>query len=213
MSDEQKPGRGPRLPPSGLADEVLSALDGAGDPAAGAGEQEPAGPTAADRIYTFTDSLQLGDEQEEEREVFETWVEFTLAGEPYGLPVASVQEVLRMVELTPVPHAPFPVLGVFNLRGRVVPLLDLRARLELPAAPPGDASRVLVLDARARSIGLLVDSVDRVFKLALSAVEAAPAEAGEAVRGSWQSGTGTLKLLDVEPLLTLPGQPAEPADD
>ncbi len=222
MSDRPKDDKpGIRLPPSGLADEILSRLESgelaASDqpPESGAAPPPPPARAEVDRIYTFTDSLQLGEEEEEEREVYETWVEFRLADLSYALPVEQVQEILRVGELTPVPNAPFPVLGVFNLRGRVVPLLDLRARLGLAQRPPDAASRIVVVESQTRRLGLLVDAVLRVARLARSAMLAADDAGGlEAVRGLWSDGGQQTRLLDLATILTLPeGEAAADGDE
>ena len=156
-----------------------------------------------DRIYTFTDSLQLGQEEEEEREVYETWVEFRLAGELFALPVAAVREILRVREVTPVPHPPFPVIGVINLRGRVVPLLDLRARLALPAPPPDADSRIVLVESQKRRIGLLVDAVERVARLARGDMRPPTSRRRTEIRGLHEKDGRETRLLDLTAILTL----------
>jgi purine-binding chemotaxis protein CheW len=203
----------PRLPHSGMADEILGKLargELAAEPDEHAEPDEPrdgataTAPREVERIYSFTDSLQLGEQEEEEREVFETWVEFQLAGEPFALPVAQVREILRVQEITPVPQPPFPVIGVINLRGRVVPLIDLRARLGLPAPAPDAISRIVLVESHGRRIGLLVDAVERVAQLAQSAIQPPPAESepGE-VRGLHLDEGRRTRLLDLTAVLTL----------
>ena len=210
MSDDKRRGGGPKLPHSGMADEILGRLargeltEEPDAPDAAPGEPSAAAPRDIDRIYTFTDSLQLGQEEEEEREVYETWVEFRLAGDLFALPVGQVREVLRVREVTPVPHPPFPVIGVINLRGRVVPLLDLRARLALRATPPDDDSRVVLVESQKRRIGLLVDGVERVAQLAQSAIREPGDGAGTpAVRGLHVDDGRETRLLDLSAILTL----------
>ncbi len=208
MTDDSKPRKPlPRLPPSGLADEVLGQLargELTGEPA-----EREAGTAAetqrdVDRIYTFTDSLQLGQEEEEEREVFETWVEFRLASDLFALPVAQVTEILRVRGVTPVPHPPFPVIGVVNLRGRAVPLLDLRARLALPTPAPDADSRIVLVESQERRIGLLVDAVERVAQLAQSAMHSVEAGAERAEIRSLHVADGReTRLLDLATILTL----------
>ena len=211
MSDDRTPDPpAPRLPSSGTADEILGRLARGelGEEPEPAEESPPeaaaAEPREVDRIYTFTDSLQLGREEEEEREVFETWVEFRLAGDLFALPVAQVREILRVRNVTPVPHPPFPVIGVINLRGRVVPLLDLRARLTLPAAEPQDDSRIVLVESQQRRIGLLVDGVERVAQLALSAMRSVAADGEpEEIRGLHVAEGRETRLLDLDTVLTL----------
>ena len=208
MSDDSKPPEpAHRLPHSGLADEILEKLARGeldAEPVAAPDVPDAEAPRDVDRIYTFTDSLQLGQEEEEEREVFETWVEFELAGELFALPVAQVREILRVRDVTPVPHPPFPVIGVINLRGRVVPLLDLRARLGMRATPPDDRSRVVLVESQKRRIGLLVDAVKRVAQLAQSAMQPPPEEVrAPEVRSLHVSEGRDTRLLDLSAILTL----------
>jgi purine-binding chemotaxis protein CheW len=208
MSDDSKPGKPrPRLPPSGLADEILNQLHRGDLDAPHQETPAEAGSKAAediDRIYTFTDSLQLGQEEEEEREIFETWVEFRLGRDLFALPVAQVTEILRVHDVTPVPHPPFPVIGVINLRGRVVPLLDLRARLDLPTPPPDTESRIVLVESQMRRIGLLVDAVERVAQLAQSAMRRSEAEAEPVeIRGLHTVDGRETRLLDLAEILTL----------
>ena len=128
-----------------------------------------------DRVLLFADSLQQGRTQDEEtRHEWETWVTCRVDREVFGLPVTQVQEILRVSALTRVPHAPFPVRGVTNLRGYVLPVVDLRLRLGLAAVDPGPLSRVMVVQSRGRLIGLLVDAVEQVTQVDRLAVEPPP---------------------------------------
>lgn len=208
MTDDSKPGKPtPRLPPSGLASEILDQL-ARGELTVDEEEQSAAQADEAradiDRIYTFTDSLQFGQEEEETHEVYETWVEFRLDQELFALPVSQVREILRVRAVTPVPHPPFPVIGVINLRGRAVPLLDLRARLALPTPPPTTESRIVLVESQKRRIGLLVDSVERVAQLAQSAIQPSgtAAEPPE-IRGLHLADGRRTRLLDLTAVLTL----------
>lgn len=102
------------------------------------------------------------------------WVCFGVGDQVYGLPILAVQEVLREAQIEPVPGAAPQVLGVINLRGNVITVLDLRLRLGLPAPPAGSDSRIVVLDHRGESFGLLVDRVADVRKVIDAAVKPAP---------------------------------------
>lgn len=105
------------------------------------------------------------------------WVCFVVAGQEYGLPIERVQEVLRDAVIEPVPGTQPVVLGVVNLRGCVVTVLDLRTRLGLaagqPPASPADR-RIIVLDLGGELFGLAVDAVAEVLKLADAAIKPAP---------------------------------------
>jgi purine-binding chemotaxis protein CheW len=202
------------LPPSGLAAEILAQLGG----------QAPGGaPPAAgrDRVYSFADALaRRGREVEESREQPESWVLFALAGETYGLPVSSVQEILRAGTITRVPHAPAPVRGITHLRGRVLAVVDLRIRLGLPPAPVDGKSRILVVDSRQRVLGLLVDAAQQVVKLLPSAFVPPPAdvmtERSHYLRGVVHLERQLIIALDLDRVLLIqdedlaPGAPGEP---
>ena len=148
---------------------------------AGDGELEASGPDGEvlpapdDRILLFADSLQERRQvQEERRHQWETWVTCRIDREVFALPVKQVQEILRVSALTRVPHAPFPVRGVTNLRGYVLPVVDLRVRLGVAPEEPGPRHRVMVVHSRGRLIGLLVDAVEQVTQIDRLAVEPVP---------------------------------------
>jgi purine-binding chemotaxis protein CheW len=103
-------------------------------------------------------------------------VTFALQGEEFGIPVAQVREVIRVGEITRVPQAPPHVRGVTNLRGRILPVVDLRTRLGLPAAEPTPLARILVVELGDRVLGLLVDAVLQVAKVPLDVITAPPDE-------------------------------------
>ncbi|MHB8472815.1 MAG: chemotaxis protein CheW [Gammaproteobacteria bacterium] len=107
------------------------------------------------------------------------WVTFRLGDETYGINVMQVQEVLRVAEIAPVPGAPHFVMGIINLRGNVVTVIDTRARLGLDAREVDDASRIVIIEAGKHVVGILVDSVAEVIELRLSEVESAPNVGGD----------------------------------
>lgn len=102
-------------------------------------------------------------------EELEQWLVFVQAGQMYGVRVPAVQEIIRVPAITPVPGAPLGVEGVMNLRGRIVPVLDLSARLGLPAHNTSKANRIVITQAAGRTVGLHVESVTEVLGLAASA--------------------------------------------
>ena len=101
-------------------------------------------------------------------------VTFKLQDETYGINVMHVQEVLRVSEIAPVPGAPGYVLGIINLRGNVVTVLDTRTRFGLPTTEISDSSRIVVIESDKQVVGILVDSVAEVVELRSSEVDAAP---------------------------------------
>ena len=102
------------------------------------------------------------------------WVTFRLGDEKYGINVMQVQEVLRVTEIAPVPGSPSYVLGIINLRGNVVTVIDTRDRSGLMSKEPDDVSRVVLVEAESHVIGILVDSVAEVVEMRASVIEAAP---------------------------------------
>ena len=93
------------------------------------------------------------------------WVTFKLDNETYGINVMQVQEVLRYTEIAPVPGAPSYVLGIINLRGNVVTVIDTRQRFGLHNAEITDNSRIVIIEADKQVVGILVDSVAEVVDL------------------------------------------------
>jgi purine-binding chemotaxis protein CheW len=102
------------------------------------------------------------------------WVTFRLDNETYGINVMQVQEVLRYTEIAPVPGAPSYVLGIINLRGNVVTVIDTRQRFGLDSTTVTDNTRVVIIEADKQVVGILVDSVAEVVYLRQSEVETAP---------------------------------------
>ena len=98
-------------------------------------------------------------------------VVFDLASENYGVDISSVREIMRMQNITRVPGALSYVEGVINLRGKVLPVLDLRKRLSLTVAAQTKDSRVVVVDIAAGEVGVIVDAVSEVLRIPDSSVE------------------------------------------
>lgn len=93
---------------------------------------------------------------------------FQVAARSYALPLERVVEVLRMVAVTPVPEAPAGVLGAVNLRGTLIPMLDLRPRLGMAPTVPDPGQVFLVLRARGRMLGLLADVVEDIVQVSVT---------------------------------------------
>lgn len=101
-------------------------------------------------------------------------VTFNLVGEEFGLPILDVREIIRMVEVTPVPHSPDFVEGVINLRGQILPVIDLRKRFNLASCEANDDTRIVVVEISDSLIGLIVDGVKEVLRIPEDTVNAAP---------------------------------------
>lgn len=98
-------------------------------------------------------------------------VVFDLAGESYGVEISHVQEIIRPPAITVVPRSPEYVEGVINLRGRVIPVINLRKRFGLPHAEQDRAARIVVLELSGHTMGAAVDAVSEVLRIASTAVE------------------------------------------
>lgn len=129
-----------------------------------------------------------------------SFVAFRLDREEFAVPIESVREVLRVEVVARVPQAPPHVRGVANVRGRILPVVEIRTRVGLKPLVPNDASRIVVLEVAGRGLGLLVDGNVRVVKVTASSLEPPPAEVVSArtdyVVGVAKRPDGLLILLD-----------------
>ena len=96
---------------------------------------------------------------------FTEFVTFTIAGQMFGLPIGRVQDVFKPAHVTRVPLAGSEIAGVLNLRGRIVTIIDMRNRLDLPARADDRAPMAIGIETRSESFGLLVDAVGEVLEL------------------------------------------------
>jgi purine-binding chemotaxis protein CheW len=195
-----------KLPPQGLANEILEQIK---NPEKKQGA-EYAIPKGSGQIYSFADQLKRGDgegERRKEEEQIETWVTFILENECFGLPVSGVKEILRVDSITRVPHAPHAVRGVTNMRGRVLPVVDLRVRLGLRERNIDQLSRILVVESRTRLIGLLVDAVQQVIRLNKKAIQPPPPDImtnqSDYINGVYHLQEELVILLDVNKVLLI----------
>ena len=134
------------------------------------------------------------------------WVTFMLAGEKYGINVMQVQEVLRYTEIAAVPGSPSYVLGIINLRGNVVSVIDTRNRFGLPAEEVTDHTRIVIIEADTHVVGIQVDSVAEVVYLRQSEIETAPSigneESAKFIQGVSHKNDELLILIELDKLLT-----------
>lgn len=134
------------------------------------------------------------------------WVTFKLDHETYGINVMQVQEVLRYTEIAPVPGAPYYVLGIINLRGNVVTVIDTRSRFGLQSAEVDDSTRIVIIEAEKQVIGILVDSVAEVVYLRRSEIDNAPnvgtEESAKFIQGVSNRDNELLILVDSDKLLS-----------
>lgn len=134
------------------------------------------------------------------------WVTFRLDGETYGINVMQVQEVLRYTEVAPVPGTPNYVLGIINLRGNVVTVIDTRHRFGLAPGEITDNTRIVIIEAENHVIGILVDSVAEVVYLRQSEIETAPSvgneDSAKFIQGVCHKNDELLILVALDKLLT-----------
>ena len=142
----------------------------------------------------------------EAADVILQWVTFKLQEETYGINVMQVQEVLRYTEIAPVPGSPDYVLGIINLRGNVVTVIDTRSRFGLEPADVTDNSRIVIIEAEKQVIGILVDSVAEVVYLKASEIDTAPNvgtdESARFIQGVSNREGELLILVDLNKLLS-----------
>lgn len=138
-----------------------------------------------------------------------------LDGQPYALPLCDVREIRSFEAPRRVAGAPAALLGVMDLRGTIVPVLDLRLQLGLPAAATAGGGAVVIVERAGRPVGLRVDSVSDVLELAAGAMRPLPALSGGPAQGLLCSaaplGAELLLQLDLDALLHHAGLVATPA--
>ena len=134
------------------------------------------------------------------------WVTFGLDQETYAMDVMQVREVRRYSDIAPVPGAPSYVLGIINLRGHVVAVLDTRERFGLMPMPVTDQSRIMMIEINQQVIGVLVDRVAEVVSLNMAEIEPAPrvgnAETAPFIQGVCHHQGQLLILVDFSKLLS-----------
>lgn len=141
------------------------------------------------------------------------YMTFQLAREVYGLEILAVREIIGLMEITRMPRAPDFIRGIINLRGRVIPVVDLRLKFGMPAAEPTELTVIIVVqcqvDGRALTMGLLVDLVLEVVTIDGAQIEPTPDLGGAAIDGQFIRGVGKTThgvafLLDTARILTGP---------
>lgn len=134
------------------------------------------------------------------------FVSFVVAGEEFGVNILAVQEIIRPIAVTRVPHAPEFVEGVVNLRGRILPVIDLRTRFGFPAREQDDDTRIVVVEMEHQVVGFVTDAVREVIRVDASTIEPAPELAvgvdAHYLRGVAKLDDRLLILLDLQGILS-----------
>lgn len=133
-------------------------------------------------------------------------VTFTIGQEEFGVDILRVQEIIRMMTITKVPNAPDFVEGVINLRGSVIPIIDMRKRVGMQANTRDSQTRIIVMDLQGQVVGFVVDAVREVLRIKESTIEPPPAIVA-AVGAEYIKGVGKLHdrlliLLELDKLLS-----------
>jgi purine-binding chemotaxis protein CheW len=174
------------LPSSGLAEDILAQF--------------------IDKTQVEVNQVNL-DEARTQTALLLHLVTFQLGREEYGVEIASVQEIIRATDITPVPGAPSHVRGVINLRGKIIPVVDLRRRFALTSVEAGEDQRIIVVELGEKRIGMLVDSVSQVIKVPAGVVEEMPEEATSVdenfIRGVGKLDSRLIIILDLNKSLLL----------
>lgn len=134
------------------------------------------------------------------------FVVFKLDNEEYGIDILRVKEIKEMMRITRVPKAAHFVTGVINLRGEVIPVIDLRKRLNLPVAEKNSNNRIIIVSVDDITVGLIVDTSSEVIEISSSAIEEAPAGVGGVdqgyIYGIGKVGERLIILLDIVRIVT-----------
>lgn len=135
------------------------------------------------------------------------FLSFTLAGDVYAVELAKIREIVSPPPLTPVPRAPKDIIGVCSVRGLLVTVMDLRRRLRLVERPPTRLTRILLANTESEVIGLVVDEVRQVVRMAESEVELTANVLGvdlsEHVLGIGRPGGEVIVLLELESIVAV----------
>lgn len=195
MSDEKQEAGKLSLGAFGTAEEILA-------------QAVAAVPKGRDSLLRFADAV--SEAAEEKAAIAEPelhLVTFFLDREEFGVPITQVREILRVGTITRIPEQPPHIRGVTNVRGRVIPVVEIRSRLGLPPVQVTAQSRILLVDSHARVLGLVVDAVSQVMRVKSQAVIPPPEEVlsvhADYIRGVARLEARLVILLDLDKVLLL----------
>lgn len=138
-----------------------------------------------------------------EKELEERLAEFTLGNEVYGIEVMRIKEIIQIPDITAVPQTLEFIEGIINLRGVIIPVVDLRKRFALPSAEKTKDTRIIVIELSNKLIGLIVDSVSEIISFQKSELESAPEILKTSIKRDYIKSIGKLKekliiILDID---------------
>ena len=141
---------------------------------------------------------------------------FHIGAEEYGVDISQIQEIIRMVEVTRVPRTPDFMDGVINLRGQLIPIVDLRTRFGMERVAPTKATRIIVTDIGTKRVGIVVDSATEVVTIPIESIEEPPemiaGVGADYLQGVGKIGDRLVILLDLTMVIADP-QRRDRADD
>ena len=142
------------------------------------------------------------------------YLTFHLHGEDYGIAISHVTEIIGIQKITTVPGLPECIKGVINLRGRVIPVMDVRLRFLLPCRDYDERTCVIVVEVNEQTTGLVVDRVKEVVEISSEQIEPAPNHSPENcyIEGMGKIGDQVKMLLDIESLVGLVQEPDNSGD-
>jgi purine-binding chemotaxis protein CheW len=148
----------------------------------------------------------FGVDEEDEDTQANKYMTFRIGAEAYGIGISHIREIIELQKITAVPDMPDFVKGVINLRGRVLPVVDLRLRFGLEEREYDDRTCIVITEIRTSAIGFIVDTVEEVAEIAEKDIEPAPVFRSASGKDQYISGIGKIGeavklLLDVERLL------------
>lgn len=134
------------------------------------------------------------------------YLTFALKNQLYGVPIGTVREINRLSDITPVPRTPDFVAGVMNLRGKVIPVVNLRRKLEFQATEDTKSTCIIVIETAVGQVGMIVDSVSRVIELVAAQIEPTP-NLGNSSQTEFVLGMGKVEdkviiLIDIVKVLS-----------
>ena len=130
---------------------------------------------------------------------------FFLGGEEYALDIMRIKEIIHPLRITPVPKVPSFIEGVIELRGAILPIVDLRKRFDLPAPAPSRSTKYVIVGIEGRIVGLIVDGVGEVLRIGPGDLRASPLTSGDAAQyfsGVYHTGGRIVMILDIDRILS-----------
>jgi len=176
---------------------------------------EPSKIISAEEILEISGSGETHEQSSDEKTIArkmldeERLVTFKIGLEEYGVKIANVLEIDRMTEITKIPRAPYYIEGIVNLRGNIIPALDLRRLFQLSEKTVTDATRIVIVDLDGKSTGIIVDSVSEVLRFEKTLIESPPDILSSGIDSDYIEGVGKLDngkrmilILDISKVLS-----------